>query len=63
VGFFSQLIAPFRPRRMPSLIETRAPETPKEQEMEDAAAADVKRLEEDDGPARSDAPGNDPDEL
>jgi hypothetical protein len=49
MGFIAQLLAPFHPRRITSLIKTRGPESPKQHKVEEDAVADVERIEQDDG--------------
>jgi hypothetical protein len=59
MGFIAQLLAPFHPRRITSLVQTRGPESPKRHKVEEDAAADVERIEQDDKYFGQDPPAND----
>lgn len=48
MGFIAQFLAPFHPRRVTSLVKTRAPESPERLKVEEDATADVERIEQDD---------------
>ena len=58
MGFISDLLGPFHPRRMVSLVRTRGgrPESARQQEIERDAAADVARIRQDDKYFPPDAP-------
>lgn len=48
MGFLARFLAPFHPRRITSLVQTRGPESPERHKVEEDAAADVERIEQDD---------------
>ncbi len=58
MGIIAQLLGPFHPRRMVSLVRTRGPGSARQQEIEQDAAADVAAIEQDDKYFSPDAPAN-----
>jgi len=62
MGAIARFFEPFHPRRKVSLVQDRGPESPREEEIQREAAADVAAIEQDDKYFSPDAPA-DQDEL
>lgn len=62
MGIIAQFFAPFHPRRITSLVRTRDPESERQRETEQDAAADVAAVQQDDKYFGTDRPA-DQDEL
>lgn len=58
MGVIARFFEPFHPRRMVSLVRQRGPESTRQQEIEQEAAADVAAIEQDDKYFGPDAPAN-----
>ena len=62
MGIIARFFDPFRPRRNVSLVRTVGPESERDREIQQEAAADVAAVEQDDKFFGRDAPANE-DEL
>jgi hypothetical protein len=58
MGIIAQFLAPFHPRRITSLVRTRGPESERQRETEQDAAADVAAVQQDDKYFGTDRPAD-----